>query len=119
MLLLVLAMSLIALSSAGIFAWACGGFLNVILLSAASTMFLLGLFLLILWAFLCGRFICPALVLLVNVFASLAAALGVLALVLFLLGLVTCAIGALIIGGLFAAISIALIGAGKSVGCIP
>lgn len=118
-LLLVLAMSLIALSSAGIFAWACGGFLNVILLSAASTMFLLGLFLLILWAFLCGRFICPALVLLVNVFASLAAALGVLALVLFLLGLVTCAIGALIIGGLFAAISIALIGAGKSVGCIP
>jgi hypothetical protein len=118
-LLLVLAMLLIALASVAFLTWSCGGFGNPLLLTAAIILAVLGVLLLLLWTFLCGRTMCPAVVLLVNVFAGLAAAMGVLALVLFLLGSPGCAVGALIVGGLFAAISAGLVGAGRAIGCIP
>lgn len=118
-LLLVLALILLTLASAAWLTWGCGGFVNALVLATAVTLSLLGLFLLLLWAFLCAPGMCAALVLLLNVLAALAVVMAVLALVLLLFGSVGCAVGALAVGALLGLAALGLLGAGKSIGCIP
>jgi hypothetical protein len=115
-LLLVLAVALIGLAAIAFLSWACAGFISPATLAVATTAAVLGLALLVIWILLC-RF-CAAIVFLRNTFMALSSAMLVLAAVLALLGLVTCAVGALINAAFFAAVAAVIFAFGRAVRCL-
>lgn len=116
-LLLVVAMALIALGAVLMLIWACSAFINGILFAAATTLLSIGLVVLLVWVVVCRD--CPAVSLLIKVFAVLAVTLPVIAALVAALGMPLCAVGLLIIAAAFGTIAAALAVAGLAVGCPP
>jgi hypothetical protein len=111
----ILALILIATAAILLFIWACGGFYNLGLLTAAVTAAALALVILFLWIILCRD--CAAIFLLIDWFTRLSLLMVAIAAVLAILLLFGCAAGALIVGGLFGTV-LAVLNFGRGiVGC--
>lgn len=117
-LLLIASLVFITVSVIAFLIWGCSGLSNLPLLGIAIGAAVIGLGLLIWWIFCCAKTKCSTLFVLIDVFIALAALAPIAAIILALLKLGGCGIGALVDWGVFGSALAFLYWFGRKVGCI-